>query len=329
MGRPLTRSAATPTTRRLGRLLLACLTLSPVVVVVQAASRDLAAASATPLSLKHGLAKVWADRWQRAVALSALEQEVEDYNAAWIAQSTGVAQACRHRRCLVLPLDDSFDPVVGSFSHNHVQSGDKMSLSRNFWQAIETNAAEVPWLFQVSRIDGVTADRVVLGDATTAGMVLDEKRPDPALDAVVGGPLDFRAPANYIFLPWWMMRSLGVRPRDIVQVDLVTAVPPGSLAKLRPHSSAFGQNIANPQAVLETELRHYSSLTRGATICLDYNKVRYWVDVVETRSAPKGEKQPFVKVQDCDIATDFLPAKDSMPKHKKKTQTNTQADDDA
>jgi hypothetical protein len=123
-----------------------------------------------------------------------------------------------------------------------------------------------------------------------------------------------------------MMRSLGVRPRDIVQVDLVTAVPPGSLAKLRPHSSAFAQNIANPQAVLETELRHYSSLTRGATICLDYNKVRYWVDVVETRSAPKGEKQPFVKVQDCDIATDFLPAKDSLQKNKKKAQ-NTQADD--
>lgn len=109
-----------------------------------------------------------------------------------------------------------------------------MSLSRNFWQAIETNAAEVPWLFQVSRIDGVTVDRVLLGNVTTSVAVIDEKRPDPALEAVVGGPLDFRAPANYIFLPWWMMRSLGLRPHDIVQVDLVSATPPGSLAKLRP-----------------------------------------------------------------------------------------------
>ena len=291
--------------------------------------------SAPPVSLQHGLGKVWQNRWERASNVALLEQQVEDYNAAWIAQSTSTAQACRHRRCLVLPLDEGFDPVVGTFSHGHVQSGDKMSLPRNFWQAIELNRAEVPWLFKVSRIDGVTAARV---NVTTTGTttpgddennddnnnkkntVVDERVPFQALDAVVGGPLDFRAPANYVFLPWWMMRSLGLRPRDVVQVELVTTVPPGSLARLRPHSSRFAKNIANPQAVLETELRHYSSLTRGSTIAFDYNEQRYWLDVVECRSAPKGEKQPMIKVQDCDIATEFLPAKDTMrkkPKRKK------------
>lgn len=279
------------------------------------ASSDLL--SAAPVSLKHGIAKVWQNRWERASTVALLEQQVEDYNAAWIAQSGSSAQACRHRRCLVLPLDEGFDPVVGTFSHGHVQSGDKMSLPRNFWQAIELNKAEVPWLFKVSRIDGVTGERVNM--TVTSGPSTDEHVPFQELDAVVGGPLDFRAPANYVFLPWWMMRSLGLRPRDIVQVELITTVPPGSLARLRPHSSSFSKNIANPQAVLETELRHYSSLTRGSTIAFDYNDQRYWLDVVDCRSAPKGEKQPMIKVQDCDIATDFLPAKDSKrqkPKRK-------------
>ena len=115
------------------------------------------------------------------------------------------------------------------------------------------------------------------------------------------------------------MRALRVRPYDIVQVDLIKnydpRIPSGSLTKLRPHTSAFSKNIANPQAVLETELRHYSSLTVGSTIAFDYNKQRYWFDVVECRSAPRGEKQRLaIKVQDCDIATDFLPAKDTMKK---------------
>lgn len=297
--------------------------------------------SSRPVSLQHGLAKVWQDRWRRAQAVARSEQHVEDYNAAWIATSTSAAQASRHRRCLVLPLDDGFDPVVGTFSHGHVQNGDKMSLSRNFWQAIELNHAEVPWLFRVSRVDGVTADRVVVVTTTTAvanadgdgdgddyPTTTDERVPYEELDAVVGGPLDFRAPANYVFLPWWMMRSLGVRPRDVVQVELITTVPPGSLARLRPHSVAFARDIANPQAVLETELRHYSSLTRGSTIAFDYNDKRYWLDVVECRSAPKGEKQPLIKVQDCDIATDFLPAKDSQRSKRKKRSQEGKDDND-
>ena len=273
----------------------------------------------SPPITRDSVNKVWQNRWDRATAVALLEQQVEDYNAAWIAQSKSTAQACRHRRCLVLPLDEGFDPVVGTFSHGHVQSGDKMSLPRNFWQAIELNKAEVPWLFKVSRIEGVTSERVNM--TVTSGASTDEHVPFQALDAVVGGPLDFRAPSNYVFLPWWMMRSLGLRPYDIVQVELITTVPAGSLARLRPHSSQFAKNIANPQAVLETELRHYSSLTRGSTIAFDYNNQRYWLDVVECRSAPKGEKQPLIKVQDCDIATDFLPAKDSKKERKRKVET--------
>ena len=260
------------------------------------------------ISLKHGISKMIKSKLEEAKSLAALEQEVEDYNAVLVASARDVAESSSRRRLICLPLDERFNPPMGSFSHEHVQTGDKMSLPKVFHSSAQLNKVEVPWLFQVSRVEGVTKERVDVPDDLAA----------EHLNEVVGGPIDFRAPPNYIFLPWWMMRSLGVRPLDVVDVKLISTVPPGSLARLRPHSSKFSTDIANPQAVMETELRHYSSLTKGSTIAFDYNDKRYWFDVVELRAAPRGDKQPIVKVMDCDLATDFLPAKDAMKKKKKK-----------
>jgi Ubiquitin fusion degradation protein UFD1 len=115
-----------------------------------------------------------------------------------------------------------------------------------------------------------------------------------------------------VFLPLWMMRALGLRPRDVVCVELIQTVPAGASAKLRPRRAEFAKRISNPRSVLETELRHYSALTQGSTIAMDYNGQRHWLDVVELRSAPRGEKQDWIKCQDCDIATDFLPSKEDV-----------------
>jgi hypothetical protein len=269
-----------------------------------------AASSFNRIDLKqHGLVKavLASARVEQARELATLEQEVEDFNAVWVASSRDLAQASSRRRLICLPLDERFDPPMGQFSHGHVQTGDKMSLPACFYVAIKENKAEVPWLFSVSRVEGVTREPRVHLDK-------DDNMAAEELDEVVGGPLDFRAPPNYIFLPWWMMRALGLHPRDVVDVKLHSTVPPGSFARFRPHSSEFSKNIANPHAVLETELRHYSSLTKGSTIAFDYQGTRYWFDVVELKSAPRGEKQPFVKVMDCDLASDFLPAKDALQK---------------
>jgi hypothetical protein len=75
----------------------------------------------------------------------------------------------------------------------------------------------------------------------------------------------------------------------------------------------------------KTELWHYSALAKGSTIAFEYNRKRYWFDVVELRSAPWGKKHPMIKVQDCDIATNVLPAKDSL---KKKQQKKAQEEED-
>jgi Ubiquitin fusion degradation protein UFD1 len=109
-----------------------------------------------------------------------------------------------------------------------------------------------------------------------------------------------------------MMRALGLRPRDVVCVELIQTVPAGASAKLRPRRAEFAKRISDPRSVLEMELRHYSALTQGSTIAMDYNGQRHWLDVVEVRSSPRGEKQDWIKVQDCDIATDFLPSQEDV-----------------
>ena len=171
----------------------------------------------------------------------------------------------------------------------------------------------MPWLFEVSRVDGVTAPRVAV--------------PAPAhhhpsagsLSRAVGGALDFRSPPNYAFLPKWMFAALGLRPRDVVDVRLATRTPPGSAVRLRPHTSDFVK-IGNHQAVLETELKHYSALTLGSTIPFDYRGERYHFDVVDLRSAPRGERVPMAKVQDCDIAAEFVRARDQLKPKKKRRE---------
>lgn len=265
-----------------------------------------------PISLKSGIVKAITTKWQNAKNLAVLEQAVEDYNAEEIvAAATDAGSAISYRRLIVLPLDERFDPPAGVFSHGHVQTGDKMSLPRNFWTAIQATNAEVPWLFEVSRVDGVTGPRVTF----------PPNMEDPKLNKVVGGAIDFRSPSNYVFLPRWMMQALALKPRDVVDVKLIQTVPAGSAVKLRPHSSEFVK-IANHQAVLETELKHYSALVRGSSIPFDYNGKRFYFDVVDLRSAPRGEKVPMAKVQDCDIAAEFVRAKDQMKK--KVTRSNSE-----
>lgn len=44
---------------------------------------------------------------------------------------------------------------------------------------------------------------------------------------------DFRAPENYLFVPDWMMRTLRLRPRDVVKVRHVKL--PGTTTTAPPH----------------------------------------------------------------------------------------------
>ena len=76
-------------------------------------------------------------------SLAMIEQGVEDFNAILVASASDAVTACSKRRLICLPLDERFDPPMGVFSHGHVQTGDKMSVPRVFWQAIQLSQAEV------------------------------------------------------------------------------------------------------------------------------------------------------------------------------------------
>mmetsp|Transcript_18315 Transcript_18315/g.27930 ORF Transcript_18315/g.27930 Transcript_18315/m.27930 type:complete len:309 (-) Transcript_18315:1125-2051(-) len=254
---------------------------------------------------------------QQDYALAQWEQEVEDYNAGYIkACSKSRAESLSRRRLVVLPLNEKFDPAPGMFSHGHVQTGDKMSLPKDFWQAIAESKAQVPWLFRVSKVKSFPMKKVTTleqEDDDDEEQEEEQQQDDKkALDSIVGGAIDFRAPANYCFLPLWMMRALKMKPMDVVDVRLDMTVPPGSSVKLRPHDAERFAKLTNPQAILETELKHYSALCINTVIAFDYQNERHFFDVVELRRAPKGEKVPMAKVQDCDIAAEFV-----VPKKKK------------
>lgn len=96
-----------------------------------------------PSLITSGLLPYLTTKWEHAAHIALLEQAVEDHNAEYVATSSNVVDAISYRRCIALPLDERFDPPVGVFSHGHVDTGDKMSLPRNFWEAIVKSKAEV------------------------------------------------------------------------------------------------------------------------------------------------------------------------------------------
>jgi hypothetical protein len=123
-----------------------------------------------------------------------------------------------------------------------------------------------------------------------------------------------------------MFRALRLRPGDVLLAGLRGEVPAGGKVALRPLSYpkelaesepldgvpiGDGKDfvkVGSPQAVLETELKHYSTLSSPSLISLVYNGKRYYFEVAETRDA-KGRKVDGVKVQDCDVQVEFLKCK--------------------
>jgi hypothetical protein len=203
-------------------IILLCSTNAPVAVVAAAVSASInnihisggggGGRRHNPNKKKISAVQDW---WRRRLAQSGwlmrLEQSVQDANAEIISSARTLGETLQKRRLICLPLlDDTFDPPMGNFAHGHVQYGDKMSLPSCFYQAILINHAPVPFLFAVRRIEGVTGPRVEYKDHDNEDDDEDITHYRPCtkmeVNEAVGGPLDCRAPACYVFLPLWMMR---------------------------------------------------------------------------------------------------------------------------
>jgi len=234
--------------------------------------------------MKNNIMRVFETKWRKAKILAHLEQSVEDFNSL-LSNSDSYS-----RHLIVLPLDERFNPPKGGFGHGHVQTGDKMSLPKEFATAIRQTQADAPWLFVVSPKREQINENILQKDLP---------------DSVMGGVLDFRAPSNYVFLPSWMIRFLHIKPLTVVDITLNKNSPSASAVTFFPHSKKFTK-LKNHKALLETELRYYSALTKGSIIPFDFNGRRYYFGVVDIRNSKRREKVDMAQVQDCDLAAEFV-----------------------
>lgn len=96
------------------------------------------------------------------------------------------------------------------------------------------------------------------------------------------------------------MKTLGALKGDILKLNNVY-LSRGTFVKLQPQSMNF-LDITDPRAVLENTLRHFSAMTCGDIIAIDYNDTIYEVLVLETK--PSGAS---ISIYDTDLEVDFAP----------------------
>jgi hypothetical protein len=125
----------------------------------------------------------------------------------------------------------------------------------------------------------VPSDKTLLPNLTSHPLV------PRSLTSVLGTISSFRAPSSHVFLPSWMFHSLGLRPGEVLLVSLFPSkhfVPRCLHVTLRPHASSF-LSISDAAAVLEANLQHYSTLTSGTVVSLNYRGATYKFDVLEIK----------------------------------------------
>lgn len=231
--------------------------------------------------------------WTRAIKQTLYEQEIEDMNA--------INKIDNHlvRRLIVMPLTEAFNPNQASGMHGKVQYGDKCSLPTSIGRLIFEKPYEVPWLFEVRKISETKPD---ISDKINEASMEAPK----VLDKVYISPLDFRSPENYIFMPQWLLKSLGLKANDLVEVSFVRIKLAG-LVVFQPLTLDWDKLIEkhkNPKSLLEHEVNKYSSLTAGTTIMIEVDGIEYPLLVKDTK-AEGGISVKGVRVQDSDINVDI------------------------
>ncbi|KAI9480401.1 MAG: ubiquitin fusion degradation protein UFD1-domain-containing protein [Benjaminiella poitrasii] len=117
------------------------------------------------------------------------------------------------------------------------------------------------------------------------------------------GVLEFIAEEGRVYLPQWMMETLGTEPGSIIEVKNVT-LPLGSFVKIQPQSTDF-LDISDHRAVLEKALRNFSTLTMGDIIQINYNDKIYEIKVLEVK--PHYEEHLGISIVETDLEVDFAP----------------------
>ena len=210
-----------------------------------------------------------------------------------------------------------------------IEYGDKCSLPASLGTLIFGKPYEVPWIFEMKPVGRV----MTLGESIAQENTMIKKNmehsdsesfsdedsededkgcaagalePVKVLDKAYISHLDFRSPENYIFIPKWLMKTLGLKPNDLVDISFVRINLAG-LVVFQPCSSEWDELMegsdVDPKTILEHEINKYSSLTMGSTIYIEHKGIVYPIYVCETRNELGVAVR--VRVQDSDVKVDI------------------------
>ena len=114
------------------------------------------------------------------------------------------------------------------------------------------------------------------------------------------GVLSFTAPANTVYMPYWMMASLGIEEGSDLEIDLAD-LPKGTSVQLQPTDASWLElDPANREAVLLDQLSRHQCLTKGDTITLRSGSREYVFNVI--KCAPRSA----ICIVDTNLATDVI-----------------------
>jgi uncharacterized C2H2 Zn-finger protein len=107
------------------------------------------------------------------------------------------------------------------------------------------------------------------------------------------GVLDFTAPSNTAYLPFWMMQKLGLDEGD--EIDLKTVkLPKGEFVKLKPMNDNWAD--IPTRELLEYQLRNYQSLTTNDVIKVNHKGQTYDLHVVSVRPVGRNGAENSVEI---------------------------------
>ena len=140
-------------------------------------------------------------------------------------------------------------------SSQTLENGDKIILPETALDQLTRQQVDYPMLFQIRSLSNDRRTHV--------------------------GVFEFTAQEGTCYVPSWIMENLGVGASEIVTIRNLT-LPKAKYTKLRPLEMKFLE-ISNPKAVLETQLRRFSCLTKGDHIRVQYNDAEFHIEVLELK----------------------------------------------
>jgi len=118
-----------------------------------------------------------------------------------------------------------------------------------------------------------------------------------------GGVLEFIAPEETCYLPYWMLKQLRAEENDVLRISL-KQLPRAVSAVFKPSSVAL-LRVCDQRALLESGLRGFVTLTVGDKFDVQYEGQKYGIEVVQLKP------ENAAHLVDTDMEVEFAIPKDA------------------